>query len=499
MRKDLYFFVKDYIRRENLIRPGEAVAAGVSGGADSVCLLLILERLSREWGFYLCAVHVHHGLRESADADRAYVEELCGRLGIPLHCFQEDAAAAADSWGTGIEEAGRRIRHEAFEKVCRSVEEELGGSCLAAVAHHIEDQAETVLFHLCRGTDLRGLRGMEPRNGRFIRPLLEVKRGAIEAYLQEMETPWRTDETNADTAYTRNFLRAEILPRLHAGVNTAAADHIARFARTCAETEAYLDARTREALNRCLREPEATRTEKKRSLILSIPALLQEDPLIRGRILYQCLAVSAGTRRDLQRVHIEDLTRLCEGEKNGSLSLPGGVEALRSGGELYLYRRLVRREEVSGSDADAFVSAGNVYPVQYRGYSVQVMDYDGNGASIPRKRYTKWFDYDKIGALPVFRTRQPGDRMTLLDPAAPQGKVRKKLARVMLDAKIPSVLRDRLLLPFAGQEALWIPGVRMSDRFRVGPETRKVVEICWDPGRGMNESEELNPADAELF
>ena len=499
MRKDLYFFVKDYIRRENLIRPGEAVAAGVSGGADSVCLLLILERLSREWGFYLCAVHVHHGLRESADADRAYVEELCGRLGIPLHCFQEDAAVAADSWGTGIEEAGRRIRHEAFEKVCRSVEEELGATCLAAVAHHIEDQAETVLFHLCRGTDLRGLRGMEPRNGRFIRPLLEVKRGAIEAYLQEMETPWRTDETNADTAYTRNFLRAEILPRLHEGVNSAAADHIARFARTCAETEAYLEDRTREALNRCLREPEATRTEKKRSLILSIPALLQEDPLIRGRILYQCLAVSAGTRRDLQRVHIEDLTRLCEGEKNGSLSLPGRVEALRSGGELYLYRRLVRREEDSGSDADAFVSAGNVYPVQYRGYSVQVMDYDGNGASIPRKRYTKWFDYDKIGALPVFRTRQPGDRMTLLDPAAPQGKVRKKLARVMLDAKIPSVLRDRLLLPFEGQEALWIPGVRMSDRFRVGPETRKVVEICWDPGRGMNESEELNPADAELF
>ena len=87
MRKDLYFFVKDYIQRKNLIRPGEAVAAGVSGGADSVCLLLILEMLSREWGFYLCAVHVHHGLRESADADRTYVEELCGRLGVPLHCF----------------------------------------------------------------------------------------------------------------------------------------------------------------------------------------------------------------------------------------------------------------------------------------------------------------------------------------------------------------------------------------------------------------------------
>ena len=497
MRKDLYFFVKDYIQRKNLIRPGEAVAAGVSGGADSVCLLLILERLSREWGFYLCAVHVHHGLRESADADRTYVEELCGRLGIPLHCFHEDAAAAADKWGTGIEEAGRRIRHEAFERVCVSVEAESGAACLAAVAHHMEDQAETVLFHLCRGTDLRGLRGMEPRNGRYIRPLLEVTRGAIESYLQDRETPWRTDETNADTAYTRNYLRAEILPRLHAGVNSAAADHIARFARTCAETEAYLEDRTREALDRCLMNPERVLPRKERNLILSIPALLQEDPLIRGRVLYQCLAVSAGTRRDLQRVHIEDLTRLCQGEKNGSLSLPGRVQALRSGGQLCLFRRPAPGE--ADPDADTDADAGNAYPLEYRGYSIQVMDYDGDGASIPRKRYTKWFDYDKIGALPVFRTRQPGDRMTLLDPAAPQGKVRKKLARVMLDAKIPSVLRDRLLLPFAGQEALWIPGVRMSDRFRVGPETRKVVEICWDPGRGMNESEELNPADAELF
>ena len=121
------------------------------------------------------------------------------------------------------------------------------------------------------------------------------------------------------------------------------------------------------------------------------------------------------------------------------------------------------------------------------------MDFDGDEASIPRKRYTKWFDYDKIGALPEFRTRQPGDRMTLLEPASPQGEVRKKLARVMLDAKIPARLRERLVLPFAGQEAVWIPSVRMSDRFRVGPETKRIVEICWEPGQGMNESGESDP------
>ncbi|MDO5131479.1 MAG: tRNA lysidine(34) synthetase TilS, partial [Eubacteriales bacterium] len=248
---NLYLRVKKYILDREMIRPGEAVVAGVSGGADSLCLFEVLRKLAEELPFSLYVVHVHHGLRDSAQGDLLFVEEICRQAGVPCVTVHRDAACAASAWGTGVEEAGRRIRYEAFDRACRSIEEEKGTACRIAVAHHREDQAETVLFHLCRGTDLRGARGMLPVSGRIIRPLLPESRGAIEAFLREKGLSWREDETNGDISYTRNYLRAEILPRLAEGVNPAAAERIAQFAGVCADAERYLSRMTEEGLRRC--------------------------------------------------------------------------------------------------------------------------------------------------------------------------------------------------------------------------------------------------------
>ncbi|MDO5131480.1 MAG: tRNA lysidine(34) synthetase TilS, partial [Eubacteriales bacterium] len=213
---------------------------------------------------------------------------------------------------------------------------------------------------------------------------------------------------------------------------------------------------------------EMAETVETAPFVLSVPALLREDPFLRGRILYRCLAARAGTRRDLRAVHIDALRGLCEGKGDGRLSMPGGVSACRRGPFLFL--------EKEGEERGLRYS-GEEYPFSADAYDCCLHDFNGNMDRIPRNLYTKWFDYDKIGTFPVFRTRRPGDRMTILSAGSPGGTVSKKLARVMLDAGIPAELRDRIVLPFHGKEALWVPGVRMGDAFRITPETARILEI----------------------
>ena len=473
-----YFRVKKYIEEQQMILPGDTVVAGVSGGADSLCLFHILHQLSGEAGFRLHVVHVHHGLRDSAQGDLEFVEETCRQAGVPCETVLADAADMADRWKTGVEEAGRRLRYQAFEDACRRIGDKTGSRCRIAVAHHREDQAETVLFRLCRGTDLRGARGMLPVNGRIIRPLLCESRASIEQYLQAKGLSWREDETNLDTSYTRNYLRREIIPRLREGVNAAAAEKIARFAASCAEADRYLDAVTDQALRRC------TGGGPEFSGSLSVAALLQEDPYIQGRILYRCLADSSRGRGDAGSVHVEALLRLCRGTGGGRLSMPGEVTAVRTGDRLFFLRgeetELPRPAFGENSGGACWETSGEVFEAFADGsmYKTRVFAFDGDMSAIPRNQYTKWFDYDKIGMFPVFRVRQPGDRMTLLG----EGKdlhISKKLARVMLDGKISRGLRDRMILPFAGKEALWIPGLRMGDAFRVSPDTKRILEISY--------------------
>ena len=501
--------VRKYIEEHGMICPGDTVVAGVSGGADSLCLFLLLHELSEEIPFHLQVVHVHHGLRLSAEDDLLFVKDLCEQKQVPCTVIYVDAAASAREWGTGVEEAGRRLRYDAFRQVCDSLREEKkdterGESLFRiAVAHHREDQAETVLFHLCRGTDLRGARGMLPVNGEIIRPLLYESRASIEQYLTEKGFSWQEDETNTDTGYTRNFIRREILPRLEQGVHGSASQRISQFAAACAEAESYLSAVTARAMERCSSE---CRPDERILIpdshvctyVLSLDDLRGEDPYLQGRIFYRCLADSTADGKDIGTVHVEALRSLCCGKTDGQLSMPSRVTVFRSAGKVFFCREAKDMEEpckMRGGGQD------RTYPVSEGEYICRVRDFDGSMSAIPKNEYTNWFDYDKIGMFPVFRTRQPGDCMYLFSagkgaedsclstrpetaeearlPAEDRRLIRKKLARIMLDGKIPAGIRDRIVLPFYGNEALWIPGLRMGDSFRVTSATARILEIQW--------------------
>ena len=446
----LVSLVRDTMEKYHMTKEGDSVAVGLSGGADSVCLLHILAGLREDMGLCLEAVHVNHGLRETALRDEDFCRDLCGSLGVPLTVVRAPVRAFAEEKKCGLEEAGRILRREALEEAAR----ERGGRI--ALAHHLEDQAETVLFNICRGSSLAGISGMKPVNGPVIRPLLFAERAMIEDYLTCRHLAWQTDETNADTAYTRNRIRSLVLPSLKSLVNPGVVYHLFDLAEEAREAEDYLAGQTRLAAETCMEEKEGL-------VKIRIGPLLDLDPCLRRRILYLGLSLAAGRKKDLGQVHVRMLEDLLAGGGSASLSLPGGVRALREYGLL----TLLRKERGDGEDPGD-------YPLDPSEYSFRILSFDGKMDHIPQMLYTKWLDYDKIRAIPVFRKREKGDRLTISEEGAS-----KTAARYMIDRKVPAALRDQIVLPMHGKELLWFPGGRISAACKVTETTRQIIEITW--------------------
>ena len=232
--------IKRYIGANQLIRPGDGVVVGLSGGPDSVFLLYALYTLQGRMGFTLRAVHVHHGIRGAeADRDEAFSEKLCAKLDIPFQAVHVAAPAYAAQHGLSLEEAARILRYEALEAARQQLTQ--APAAWIAVAHHLDDQAETVLHNLVRGAGLRGLAGMENRRNHVIRPLLSIKREDILKWLKQYDIPYVTDSTNADPHYTRNRIRSTVLPELRE-INPEASAHIAHSAALLREADAYFHA-----------------------------------------------------------------------------------------------------------------------------------------------------------------------------------------------------------------------------------------------------------------
>ncbi len=259
--------VYGYIEQHRMLQSGDRVLAGVSGGADSVCLLFLLARYREKIPFDLAVVHVNHGIRPDAGEDAAYVKELCGRLRLPFFPVNADVPGLARAEGISEEEAGRRARYEAFEKYAgewggRGLDMEGAGEgpgIKLALAHHMGDRAETFLFHLFRGTGSRGLGSIQPvrehGGGKLtvIRPLLCLERREIEEYLEERGISYRTDSTNQEDGYARNRIRHHVLPWAEQEICRGAVRHISEAADRLSEIEEYLTAQTALARESCVR------------------------------------------------------------------------------------------------------------------------------------------------------------------------------------------------------------------------------------------------------
>lgn len=321
--------VGSFIDGMGLIEPNGSILVGVSGGADSVALLSILRELAPRdgRGYHITAAHLNHCLRDSADADGAFVEQLTEKWEIPLICERRDVAGRMKRTGEGIEEAARKIRYEFLAESAQRV-----GASSIAVGHHSDDNVETILHRIVRGTHLRGLAGIRPArkmegmDAMLVRPLLDCSRGDIEDYCKRNNLSWRTDPSNSDTAFSRNFIRHDLLKLLRERMNPQADQAILRLSAAAAEAEEYLSLQAESILRRAtfskLSGPSG-------SFVLNRRVLVRHHTVIRTCVLRLALERLGVPMRTVGAEKLCTLDQLLRGEGPSAVSLPGGFSARR--------------------------------------------------------------------------------------------------------------------------------------------------------------------------
>ncbi len=476
--------IREFIKKYGMATTEDYIIAGISGGADSVCLFFVLLELRSEMGVDFAAVHVNHGLRgAAADSDEAFVRRLCEKYSVPLEILRVHLESIAKKRKQSVEEAGRMVRREAFEEALNKYH-----GTKIALAHHQNDNAETLLWNLARGTGLQGMGGIRPVNGRYIRPLLCMDRLEIEQFLRERNAAFCTDETNADTTYTRNKLRHQILPVLEKEVNAQAVRHMNEAMRQIWELQDYMQAQAEEAFESYV---DISGEILGSCVIRSEIREKYPDILCRMVILHAIEGV-AGKKRDIGRSHICAVSELFHKQVGRSLFLPFSVKAAR----VYEGVRIFRAEEIQKNVNGEFYTATNnakgiggtsrVGPYRLRipgeifladrHWTIRCSLFPKtecfSGKEIPQKTYTKWIDYDIIEVPLCIRTRQSGDHITI-----DQAGHHQKLKSWFINQKIPAGERDDILCIADGSEIVWIPGYRMGSAYQISSRTRQILQI----------------------
>ena len=420
-----------------IIRENTSVLAAFSGGPDSVYLLYLLKEYKKHCSFDLKAAHLHHGLRETADRDMAFAMDICNRWDVPLIVERADVLAYARENKLGTEEAGRELRYDFFRR-----NKAPGG--LIALAHHLDDQVETMLLRLIRGTGLKGMEGMKMLEGDLFRPLLAMTKEEILSALAEKNIPYVVDETNLEPTYSRNRVRLNMVPEAEA-INPGFRRAMETFRTMAEEDEGYLSREAEKIYGSLARES---------SLGVSIDVEIFSAPdALRRRIFRRAAERIKGHVKNIGYEHILSIDELKEAQTGKGLDLPG-LRVARS------YDKIIFSPPPAGTEQvdDVSLIDGEAEFMGHRFYL-------GEGED---------FIYVKDPSRVSIRTRRPGDVIRL--------KVgRKKLKDVFIDAKINRELRDSWPVVVEGDEVIWVVGLRKAYR----QEEKSWQKLVWIPSEEM--------------
>ncbi|MCD7806443.1 MAG: tRNA lysidine(34) synthetase TilS [Lachnospiraceae bacterium] len=471
--------VLDFIRKQHMIAEGDKILVGFSGGADSVALLHVLLSVREQYSLELMALHVNHGIRQEAGQDEAFCARFCQEMGVSFVCRRIEEGKLAQTPGTGLEEAARTARYELLEQ-CR---QEYGCDKIA-VAHHANDNAETMLFQLFRGSGLKGLSGIRPVRGRIIRPFLCVNRQEINQYLKKNGLEHVEDASNLDMNYTRNQLRACVIP-LSEAICTGAVEHMGQCAEQLRDVWEYLNSQAAVFLEQNAEFDETGVTLPLREL-KALPVALQREVLMESAVRV------CGSRKDFTSLHIENMRKLLDKGGQKDCDLPHGLRARKS----YLAFRIYKKESAPAEDGGLCIplaecitalrsalddNAGNISPER------EVLLPDGGRLvlsvlhpdkmcekinNIPQNDCTKWFDCDKINDHLLLRHRRPGDYLVVSADGS-----KKRLQDYLVNEKIPREERERLWLLADGSHILWVVGHRISMEYKVTAKTKNILKV----------------------
>ncbi len=444
----------DTIMKYNLLCKGDRIIAGVSGGADSVALLELLLDFRSQLELEIFVVHINHGIRGSdALSDQRFVEELCSAKGVECNVYSYDVPSIACAEHLTLEEAGRKVRYEAFEDAAKK-----HGANKIATAHHQNDNCETLLFNILRGSGLSGLCGIRPVRGKYIRPLICTSRREIEEYLNENGVYWVTDKTNGDAAYTRNRLRLELLPYIKEHFNPSVESALQRLSELCREDNDYIELQTDTVLNSILLK------QANDFVLISRDGFNALHTAIKRRVVRRILERLSIPLKDVHMVHIDDCicmavrsqsgARLCVGKCNVTLEQQG--------------ISFSRGEDVP-EDYEYTLDVNCSVYIPQAGARVTAVTADEMGASCKNRIY---ISADDIKFPITVRNRRAGDTVR---PLGMNGT--KKLKDYFIDNKISQSERNKIPILVNNNRVIWVCGHVMSRDFKVTPHTKNILML----------------------
>ncbi len=464
------------IKKQEFLRAGERVGVAVSGGADSVALLRLLLELREELGIVLSVVHFNHKLRgKDSERDEAFVAALAEKHGLTLHVGRGDVGKKAKHEKANLEDAGRRARYAFFRRLT-------GGGLVdvVATAHTADDQAETVLAHILRGTGLAGLAGIHPMTSDgIVRPLLDVRRGELRKYLKSKRQSWREDATNRDTSRQRARMRKKLLPLLEKQFNPQTVNHLGELAQLALEEEALTEAFSRDHYEVLVKqEGDGVRISAHHVLWpFSRPAGEVANKALGKRLIRKAFAKFASGQGQLTLQHVQQVMELAEFGENGKvLQLPGGVDVRRDDDVLVF---LLRNE--GGRRSKERIEYA--YPVELRGAETKIAVKEIS--CVMRLRSIDWpstrretiergeaaLDREKLQGTLVLRNLRPGDRMR---PEGRQGT--HKLKSLLNEKRVSRWDRDGWPVLESGKNIVWARGF-VAAEFAAKNETRKAILV----------------------
>ena len=450
-----------YIKDNGLINYGDRILVALSGGPDSVCLINILIDISKEYNLTIGAAHVNHMLRgKDADADENYVRDFCEKLGIDYFVKRVNINEIAKNKGVSSEMAGRDERYKFFKKIkTEHFYDKI------ALAHNLNDQAETILMRIMRGTGLEGLVGIKPkRDDIYIRPILCIERKDIEKYCYENNLKARIDKTNLENIYSRNKVRLELIPYIKENFNSDIINTINRLGVLLGKDEEFINEYVEKSIKYYC--------EFTQKLTVKKELFLEKEALVT-RTLKNAIVLFSKKHFGFEMKHIYDIITLQCNKTGVKLSLPHELEATNVYGDIVI--RFVNNKEdrikesnvlINKEDLDKKVITFNKYDIEFTILT------DKPNMNFKEDSLTRCFDYDKILKNVEVRFRINGDK---IKPLGMHGS--KKIKDLLIDLKIPKDERDFIPIICFDDKIAWAVGVRTSEEFKITKNTKNTLKI----------------------
>ena len=449
------------IKKYNLIEKGDKIVLGLSGGPDSVCLLHLLNRMKDVLDIEVYAAHLNHQIRGmEAQKDALYVSDLCERLGITFFVKSIDVPKYCKENKLSIEEGARKLRYEMFFEIKESLNADK-----IAIAHNMNDQAETVLMRMMRGTGLQGLKGIDyMRDGVIIRPILDIERADIEAYCEEHKLTPRIDATNLETIYTRNKIRLELIPYMKENFNSNVTESIVRMSNSLKSDNDFIEEEAIKAFDK-------VSSKNEDELEIKLNNYINLHKSLKSRIIRHGIKYVLGDTNFIDQKHIEEVMELeNENKLDKKIVLPRGLFVYRKKDKLLFTTKEIVFEEIEFSyelPKNGFVKINEANII----IETEVMTISRYKA-LKKDKSLKWFDCNKIKGGLVVRSRKSGDKIKLSMGS-------KKLKQLFIDLKIPKEERDRIPVLQDDNGILCVGNFRNSEEYKVDENTKEVLKICF--------------------